>query len=82
MSVTDSLAEALNGMFRTRSASRWLRIFSISSASRTPPSSGLPPAQAPQLPLPEASEELARLQKELAEATPACGPGMSQVKPW
>ena len=79
MSVTpEQSAEALQGMFKfgQSMAANFFDFLSKQGAAFQQ----VAPAQAPQLPLPEA-EELARLQKELAESHARLWAHMSQVKP-
>ena len=79
MSVTpEQSAEALNGMFKFGQslAAGFLDFLGKQNAAFQQ----VAPAQAPQLPLPEASE-MARLQQELAEAHARLWAGMAQVRP-
>ncbi|WP_374240819.1 PHA/PHB synthase family protein [Zoogloea sp.] len=79
MSVTpEQSAEALNGMFKFGQslAAGFLDFLGKQNAAFQQ----VAPAQAPQLPLPEASE-MARLQQELAEAHARLWTGMAQVRP-
>ncbi|MCK6387798.1 MAG: class I poly(R)-hydroxyalkanoic acid synthase [Zoogloea sp.] len=79
MSVTpEQSAEALNGMFKFGQslAAGFLDYLGKQNAAFQQ----VAPAQAPQLPLPEASD-MARLQQELAEAHARLWAGMAQARP-